>query len=53
MPQHTALNVYGEMLMQITMDFPGISDPRTLSISEILFWYNGCRPALRKATAPK
>jgi hypothetical protein len=38
------------MLAQICMDLPGISDPRTLRMSEIRFWYDQLRPALRERT---
>lgn len=46
-------NVYSEMLLQITMDYPGLPDPRTLTNSEIRFFYEGLRPSLRKHTKSK
>lgn len=51
--QHTAANVYREMLLQICRDYPGLPDPRTLTVDEIVFFYDGLRPELHKATAPK
>jgi hypothetical protein len=50
---HTALPVYGEMLLQICMTYPGLPDPRTLSLCEIRFFYNGMRAQLRAATKPR
>jgi hypothetical protein len=43
---------YREMLLQIARDYAGLPDPRTLSIGEILFFYNGLRPELHKHTRP-
>lgn len=50
--RHTLPVVYGEMLLQICRDYPGLPDPRTLSLSEIRFFYEGLRPELRKHTKP-
>lgn len=50
---HTVHAVYGEMLLQICRDYPGLPDPRTLSMSEIRFFYDGLRKELREATKPK
>lgn len=50
---HCAQVVYREMLLQICTDYPGLPDPRALELHEILFFYNGLRPGLRKHTAPK
>ena len=47
---HTFGAVYGEMLLQICRDYPGLPDPRTLRASEIRFFYNGLRAELRAAT---
>jgi hypothetical protein len=41
-------NVLGEMILQICMHYPGLPDPRTLSMDEIIFFYDGLRPMLRK-----
>jgi hypothetical protein len=50
--QHTLGNVYTEMLMQICMDYPSLPDPRTLRLSEIRFFYEGLRGALKRRTNP-
>lgn len=50
---HKLLPVYGEMLLQICRDYPALSDPRTLTMSEIRFWYNGLRSELREHTKPR
>lgn len=42
--------VYAEMLLQICHEYPGLPDPRTLDLSEIRFFYDGCRGSLRKHT---
>jgi hypothetical protein len=44
--------VYGEMLLQISMDYPGLPDPRTLSMSQIRYFYDGLRGALKERTKP-
>lgn len=41
------------MLLQICSDYPGLGDPRELSLTEIRFFYNGLRSTLRKHTAQK
>ncbi|MFW6031047.1 MAG: hypothetical protein ACOC9T_00530 [Myxococcota bacterium] len=51
--QHTLPNVYREMLLQICSDYPGLPDPRTLTMTEIRFFYEGLRANLKKHTAPK
>lgn|GEM_PF-2298617 len=43
---------YREMLLQIARDYPGLPDARTLSIGEIVFFYDGLRPELHKHTRP-
>lgn len=48
---HTARNVYVEMLRQVCRDYPGLPDPRTLRLHEIVFFYEGLRPELKRATA--
>ena len=50
---HKLVPVYGEMLLQICRDYPALPDPRTLTLREIRFFYNGLRPELRKHTKPK
>jgi len=39
------------MLRQICMDYPGLPDPRTLTMTEIEFFYDGLRPSLKKLGA--
>lgn len=51
--QHTIYAVYSEMLLQICCDYPGLPDPRTLTMEEIRFFYNGGRAALKQATKPR
>ena len=36
------------MLLQICRDYPGISDPRTLKLGEIRFFYDGLRHELKR-----
>ena len=50
---HTLPIVYTEMLLQITRDYSGLPDARTLRASEIRFFYEGLRPELRESTKPK
>ena len=50
---HTMLAVYGEMLLQVCRDYPGLPDPRSLTLSEIRFFYEGLRAELKKHTRPK
>lgn len=47
------LNVYREALLQICRDYPGLPDPRTLTLTEIRFFYDGLRPELKKSTGPQ
>lgn len=51
-PMHTRPNVYREMIRQICADYPGLPDVREMTETEIEFFYDGLRPALRKATTP-
>lgn len=48
-----AAATYTEMLLQVARDYPGIPDPRTLRIHEIVWFYNGLRPELKRHTKPK
>jgi hypothetical protein len=45
---NTYANVYSVMLLQITRDYPGLPDVRTLKTSEIEFFYNGLVPELER-----
>lgn len=48
----SAQATYTEMLLQVARDYPGLPDPRTLGIGEIVFFYNGLRTELKKHTLP-
>lgn len=50
---HVAEVVYGRMLRQICLDYPGLPDPRTMTVEEIVWFYDGLRPMLRKHTRVK
>ena len=50
---HTFQQVYTEMLLQITRDYPGLPDARTLRPHEIRFFYSGLREELKEHTKPK
>ena len=50
---HTADRVYGEMLLQVCRDYPGLPDPRTLKAREIRFFYEGLRGELTENSKPK
>jgi hypothetical protein len=52
-PMHTMSFVFGEMLLQICRDYPSLPDPRSLTLDEIIFFYEGLRPELIRATKPK
>ena len=38
------------MLLQICSEYPGLPDPRTLTVGEIRFFYEGLRPQLKEYT---
>jgi len=46
----SAKATYREMLLQIARDYAGLPDVRTLTVPEIVFFYDGLRPELRKHT---
>lgn len=48
----TARATYREMLLQCARDYPGLPDPRTLTMGELVFFYEGLRPELQKHTRP-
>ena len=50
--QHRLEAVYREMLIQISLDYAGLPDPRDLTLSEIRFWYDGLRETLKQRTKP-
>lgn len=45
--------VYGEMLQQVVRDYAGVDSPRSLSMSEIRWYYEGLRAELKKHTRPR
>ncbi len=51
--ENTAGIVYTEMLLQICRDYPALPDPRTLTVNEVRFFYEGLRSELEKHTEPK
>lgn len=50
---HQFYTVYSEMLLQVTRDYNGLPDCRTLKAHEIRFFYNGLRGELKAHTKPK
>jgi hypothetical protein len=52
-PQHTFMNVYTEMFLQVVMDYSGIGDFRELEYNEVVFFYEGLRKDLKEATKPQ
>ncbi len=53
---HTLPVVYREMILQICSAYPGLPDVRTMTLSEIRWFYDGERAALHehtKARAPE
>lgn len=50
---HCFLPVYIEMLLQITRDYPGLPDVRTLQAHEIKFFYEGLRQELKIHSKPR
>lgn len=49
----SAQATYREMLLQCARDYAGLPDARTLTIPEIVFFYEGLRPELLKHTRVK
>lgn len=49
----TGADTYREMLLQCARDYPGLPDPRTMTIPEIVFFYEGLRPELKKYSQPR
>ena len=45
--------VYAEMLYDCVVNLPGLPDPRTLTMSEIRWFYERLRPSLREMTKPR
>lgn len=51
--RHRIVTVYSEMLLQISREYPGLPDPRSMTLGEIRFFYEGLRKDLRKITTRK
>jgi hypothetical protein len=50
---HTARAVYREMLLQICSTYHVLPDPRTITLTEIRFFYDGMRASLCASTKPR
>lgn len=50
---HTLPRVYGIMMLTIAMEYAGCPDVRTMTLSEIRYFYNGIRRQLMAQTAPR
>ena len=50
---HTCSVVHRSMLWQICRDYSTLPDPRTLTVTEIVFWYGGLRAELCERTKPR
>ena len=46
----SAQATYREMLLQCARDYAGLPDARTLTVGELVFFYEGLRPELQKHT---
>ncbi len=51
--RHTLHRVHVEMLIQICRDYASLPDPRSLTLGEIRFFYDGMRAELHAATKPR
>ena len=51
--RHRVVAVYSEMLLQVSREYPGLPDPRTMTLAEIRFFYNGLRGDLHSASQRK
>jgi hypothetical protein len=47
-PLHTRANVYRQMIVDISLYYKSLPDVRTLTYSEIEFFYDGIRPLLKR-----
>ena len=45
--------VYSEMLLQVSREYSGLPDPRTMTLEEIRFFYEGLRGDLYSLTKRK
>lgn len=51
--RHRVVAVYSEMLLQVSREYSGLPDPRTMTLDEIRFFYNGLRGDLHNLTSRK
>lgn len=51
--RHTLISIHVEMLLQICRDYASLPDPRSLTLGEIRFFYDGLRAELRASTKPR
>ena len=49
--QHSVAAVYSIMIQTICLEYRCLPDPRTLSMTEVRFFYEGIRPTLKARTA--
>lgn len=45
--------VYGEMVLQIARDYPGLPDVRSMRLSDIRFFFEALRDELKRNTIPR
>ena len=50
---HTAENVYREMMLQVLSEYSCLPDAMNMPLSDIVYFYEGRRPALRQSTKPQ
>lgn len=51
--RHALFPVYSEMLQQICRSYGSLPNPRSMTMTEIRFFYNGMRAELHEATKPR
>jgi len=47
---HGLVRVYSEMMTQCAFNYPGLPDPRTMTLDEIRYFYESLRPSLKQST---
>lgn len=45
--------VYSEMFLQVCRLYTSLPDPRTMTMREVSFYFEGCRAELQELTKPK
>ncbi len=51
--RHTVEAVYPVLVLQICSDYPGLPDVRTMTMTEIRFFYEGLRKRLKEGSKPR